>query len=133
MLLITEKMLLCKQEEAGIQLNAEQADWRDDTDCELEDQELEAHYMYMAKLQEVSPDAVDSGPIFDAELLQMVSTDDHYNVFAIESEHPEQSESVHDTYLIEQDEHNVIIDSLDMSYDREQIDQNNDDVDLVNE
>nr|GEX05476.1 hypothetical protein [Tanacetum cinerariifolium] len=44
-----EKMLLCKQEEAGIQLNAEQADWRDDTDgYELEDQELEAHYMYMA-------------------------------------------------------------------------------------
>nr|GFC55288.1 hypothetical protein [Tanacetum cinerariifolium] len=36
-------------EEAGIQLNAEQADWRDDTDDdELEDQELEAHYMYMA-------------------------------------------------------------------------------------
>nr|GFD45781.1 retrotransposon protein, putative, unclassified [Tanacetum cinerariifolium] len=28
------KMLLCKQEEAGIQLNAEQADWRDDTDDE---------------------------------------------------------------------------------------------------
>nr|GEX57279.1 ribonuclease H-like domain-containing protein [Tanacetum cinerariifolium] len=27
-----EKMLLCKQEEAGIQLNAEQADWKDDTD-----------------------------------------------------------------------------------------------------
>nr|GFD52796.1 hypothetical protein [Tanacetum cinerariifolium] len=27
-----EKMLLCKQEEAKIQLNAEQADWRDDTD-----------------------------------------------------------------------------------------------------
>nr|GFD12648.1 hypothetical protein [Tanacetum cinerariifolium] len=26
-----KKMLLCKQEEAGIQLNAEQADWRDDT------------------------------------------------------------------------------------------------------
>nr|GFC91969.1 hypothetical protein [Tanacetum cinerariifolium] len=26
-----EKMLLCKQEEAGIQLNAEQADWKDDT------------------------------------------------------------------------------------------------------
>nr|GEY33973.1 hypothetical protein [Tanacetum cinerariifolium] len=40
-----EKMLLCKQEEAKIRLNAEQADWRDDTDDdELEDQELEAHY-----------------------------------------------------------------------------------------
>nr|GFD22698.1 hypothetical protein [Tanacetum cinerariifolium] len=46
-----EKMLLCKQEEAGIQLNADQADWRDDTDDdELEDQELEAHYMYMPQL-----------------------------------------------------------------------------------
>nr|GFA01202.1 hypothetical protein [Tanacetum cinerariifolium] len=49
------------------------------------------------------------------------------------SEHPEQSESVHDTYPIEQDEQNVIIDSLDMSYDKEQIDQNDDDADLVNE
>nr|GEU49297.1 hypothetical protein [Tanacetum cinerariifolium] len=34
-----ETMLLCKQEEAGIQLNAEQADWKDDTDNEFEDQE----------------------------------------------------------------------------------------------
>nr|GFD02731.1 hypothetical protein [Tanacetum cinerariifolium] len=59
-----EKML-CKQEEAGIQLNAEQADWKDDTDDESDDQELEAHYTYMAKLQQVSPDLVDSGPIFD--------------------------------------------------------------------
>nr|GFA92938.1 hypothetical protein [Tanacetum cinerariifolium] len=33
-------------------------------------QELEAHYMYMAQLQEVSLDATDSGPIFDAEPLQ---------------------------------------------------------------
>nr|GFA45923.1 hypothetical protein [Tanacetum cinerariifolium] len=49
-----EKMLLYKQEEAGIQLNAE----------------LEAYYMYMAQLQEVSPDAADSGPIFDDEPLQ---------------------------------------------------------------
>nr|GFC63528.1 hypothetical protein [Tanacetum cinerariifolium] len=56
-----------------------------------------------------------------------------YNVFAIESEHPEQSEFVHDTYHIEQEEHNVIIDSLDMSYDREQIDHNDDDNDLDNE
>nr|GEW10900.1 hypothetical protein [Tanacetum cinerariifolium] len=121
------------QEEARIQLNAEQADWRDDTDDESKDQELEAHYMYMAQIQEVSPDAADSGPIFDTEPLQKVSTDDEYNVFAIESEHPEQSEFVHDTYPIEQDEHNVIIDSLDMSYDREQIDQNDDDNDLDNE
>nr|GEY89907.1 integrase, catalytic region, zinc finger, CCHC-type, peptidase aspartic, catalytic [Tanacetum cinerariifolium] len=66
----------CKEfghEEAGIQLNAKQPDWRDDTDDdELEDQELEAHYMYMAQLQEVSPDVADSGPIFDDEPLQKI-------------------------------------------------------------
>ncbi|GJX99385.1 integrase, catalytic region, zinc finger, CCHC-type containing protein [Tanacetum coccineum] len=66
-----EKMLLCKQEEAGFQLNVEQADWRDDTDDEPDDQELEAHYLYMAQIQEVTPDADDnSGPIFDPEPLQ---------------------------------------------------------------
>nr|GFA99823.1 hypothetical protein [Tanacetum cinerariifolium] len=77
--------------------------------------------------------AADSGPIFDAEPLQKVSNDDHYNVFAIESEYPEQSKSVHDTYLIEQDAPNVIIDSLDMSYYREEIDRNDDNNDLDNE
>nr|GFB06633.1 hypothetical protein [Tanacetum cinerariifolium]GFB06647.1 hypothetical protein [Tanacetum cinerariifolium] len=126
------KMLLCKQKEAGIQLNAEQDDWRDDTDNESEDQELKAHYMYMAQIQEVSPDAFDSGPLFDTELVQKVPNNDNYNVFFIKSEHPEQSKSVHDTYPIEQDKHNVIIDSLDMSYDREQIDQNDNDDDLAN-
>ncbi|GKB10364.1 hypothetical protein Tco_0844287 [Tanacetum coccineum] len=65
-----EKMLLCKQEEVGFQLNAEQADWRDDTDDEPGDQELDAHYRYMAHIQEVSLDAADnSGPIFDTEPL----------------------------------------------------------------
>nr|GEW75518.1 hypothetical protein [Tanacetum cinerariifolium] len=80
-----------------------------------------------------STDAADSGPIFDDEPLQKVSNDDHYNVLAIESEHPKQSKSVHDTYPIEQDAHNVIIDSLDMSYDREEIDQNDDNNNLANE
>ncbi|GJZ98697.1 hypothetical protein Tco_0671150 [Tanacetum coccineum] len=46
-----EKMILCKQEEAEIQLSVEQADWRDDTDDEPDDQELEAHYMYMAQMR----------------------------------------------------------------------------------
>nr|GEX43199.1 hypothetical protein [Tanacetum cinerariifolium] len=101
-------MLLCKQEEAEIQLNAEQADWRDDTDDELEDPELEVHYMYMAQLREVSLDAADSGPIFETEPVQKLSTNDHYNVFAIESEHPQHSKSVHDTYLVEQDKHNLL-------------------------
>nr|GFC25063.1 hypothetical protein [Tanacetum cinerariifolium] len=58
-----EKMLLCKQKEAGFQLNVEQADWRDDTDDEPDDQELEARYMYMAQIQEVTPDAADNSDI----------------------------------------------------------------------
>nr|GEY94332.1 hypothetical protein [Tanacetum cinerariifolium] len=129
-----EKMLFFKQEEARFQLSAKQADWRDDTDYEPEDHELEAYYMHMAQIQEVTLDVADnSGPIFDTKPIQNVPNNDHYNVFAIESEHPKQSKSVNDTYSIEQDEHNVIIDSLGMSYDGEQIDQNDDVDDLANE
>nr|GFC81402.1 hypothetical protein [Tanacetum cinerariifolium] len=73
--------------------------------------------MYMAKLQQVSPDAVDSGPIFDKEPEQKVQNDDHYDVFAIDCQHTEQSESVHNTYLLEQDTQNVSIESVDMNYD----------------
>nr|GFA10922.1 hypothetical protein [Tanacetum cinerariifolium] len=76
--------------------------------------------------------ADNSGPIFDSEPLQKVSNNDNYNVFAIECDHPKQSKSVNDTYSIEQDEQNMIIDSLDMSYDREHVDQDDDD-DLANE
>ncbi|GJW37771.1 gag-pol polyprotein [Tanacetum coccineum] len=124
-----EKVLLCKQEEAGIQLSAEQADWRDNTDDEPKDQELEAHYLYMAKIQEVTPDVADnSGPIFDTEPLQKVQNDnDNYNVFANDREHPEQPESVNDTYLEEQGDTNITIDSLDMSTNGETVDQDDDD------
>nr|GEV17450.1 hypothetical protein [Tanacetum cinerariifolium] len=94
-----EKMLLCKQEEARIQLSAKQVDWRDDSDDEPQNQELEAHYLYMAKIQKVSPDAdANSGPIFDAEPLKKVQYDDNYNVFANDRQHPEQPKSVNDTF-----------------------------------
>nr|GFC97818.1 hypothetical protein [Tanacetum cinerariifolium] len=76
---------------------------------------------------------VDSGPIFDKEPEQKVQNDDQYNVFAIESQHPEQSESIHKTYLIEQDAHNLIIESDDMNYGNQQIDQNDEDADLAKE
>ncbi|GJZ27954.1 retrovirus-related pol polyprotein from transposon TNT 1-94 [Tanacetum coccineum] len=74
-----EKMLLCKQEEAGVQLNAEQ------------------------QIKEVTPDPVDnSGPIFDDEPTHKVqNNNDNYNVFAMENEHPEQPESSNDIYLTE--------------------------------
>nr|GEW40240.1 hypothetical protein [Tanacetum cinerariifolium] len=45
-----ENMLLCKQPEQGVPLQAEQYDWLADTDEEVDEQELEAHYSYMAKI-----------------------------------------------------------------------------------
>ncbi|GJZ01138.1 hypothetical protein Tco_0519099 [Tanacetum coccineum] len=125
-----EKMLLCKQEEAGFQLNTEQVDWRDDTDDEPDDQESEAHYMYMAQIQEVTPDVADnSRPIFDTEPLQKVqNNDDNYNVFANDKEHPVQPESVNDIYLEEQRDTNITIEPLDMSTNRETVDQDDDDL-----
>ncbi|GJW00394.1 retrovirus-related pol polyprotein from transposon TNT 1-94 [Tanacetum coccineum] len=50
-----EKILLCKQAEKGVPLHAEQADWLEDTDEEIDEQELEAHCNFMAKIQEVLP------------------------------------------------------------------------------
>ncbi|GJS66246.1 retrovirus-related pol polyprotein from transposon TNT 1-94 [Tanacetum coccineum] len=57
------------------------------------------------EIQEVTPDVTDnSGPIFDTEPLQKVQNDyDNYNVFANDREHPEQPDSVNDTYPDEQE------------------------------
>ncbi|GJT01203.1 retrovirus-related pol polyprotein from transposon TNT 1-94 [Tanacetum coccineum] len=97
-----EKMLLYKQEEAVVQLNADQGDWKDDTDDESDDQELE-HYMYMAQIQEVTPDVADN---FRPNLNSDPCTE-------------------------EQGDTNITIDSLDMSTNGETVDQ--DDDDLANE
>nr|GEY92173.1 retrotransposon protein, putative, Ty1-copia subclass [Tanacetum cinerariifolium] len=60
-----EKMLLCKQVEQGVPLKAEQYDWLANTDEEVDERELEAHYSYMAKIQEVptADSGTDSEPI----------------------------------------------------------------------
>ncbi|GJT87000.1 hypothetical protein Tco_1068717 [Tanacetum coccineum] len=60
-----EKMLLCKQAEKGVQLKAKQSDWLADTDEEIDEQELEAHYSYIAKIQEVPnvDSCTDSAPL----------------------------------------------------------------------
>ncbi|GJR87418.1 hypothetical protein Tco_0211429 [Tanacetum coccineum] len=102
---------------------------KDDTDDESDDQEFEAHYMYMAQIQEVTPDLVNnSGPIFDIEPLHKVQNNtDNCNVFAIENEHPKQPNSVNDIYLEEQGDTDITIDSLDICYDRDQDDQDDTD------
>nr|GEZ68734.1 hypothetical protein [Tanacetum cinerariifolium] len=46
-------MLLCEQAEKCVPLQAKQYDWLADIDEEIDEHELEAHYNYMAKIQEV--------------------------------------------------------------------------------
>nr|GFD37931.1 hypothetical protein [Tanacetum cinerariifolium] len=48
---------------------------------------------------------------------QKVQNDDHYDVFAIDCQHSEQSQSVHNTYLTEQDAQSMLIESEDTNYD----------------
>nr|GEU29208.1 retrotransposon protein, putative, Ty1-copia subclass [Tanacetum cinerariifolium] len=105
-----EKMLLCKQAEQGVSLQAELYDWQADTDEEIDEQEFEAHYSYMAKIQEVP--TADSGT--DSEPLESIQNDIGYNVFANDLQHSEQSESISNTCLVETDDSNVIPNSLDM-------------------
>nr|GEY50683.1 hypothetical protein [Tanacetum cinerariifolium] len=60
-----ETMLLCKQAEQGVPLQAEQYDWLEDTNEEIDEQKLEAHYSYMEKIQEVpaADTCTDSEPL----------------------------------------------------------------------
>ncbi|GJT14168.1 hypothetical protein Tco_0861210 [Tanacetum coccineum] len=93
-----------------VQLQAEQSDWLADTDEEIDEQELEAHYGYMAKIQEV-PNA-DSGTY--AEPLEQVQYDTDDNVFANDIQHFEQSESSTNTCAVEMGDSNVIPNSPNM-------------------
>nr|GFC88577.1 hypothetical protein [Tanacetum cinerariifolium] len=60
-----EKMLLCKQAEKGVPLQAEQYDCLEDTDEEIDEHQLEVHYRYMTKIQEVptADSGTDSEPL----------------------------------------------------------------------
>nr|GFB89746.1 hypothetical protein [Tanacetum cinerariifolium] len=115
-----EKMLLYKQAKKGVPLQAEQYDWLEDTDEEIDKQELEAHYSYMAKIQEVP--TADTGT--NSEPLEQVQKDTRYNVFANDLQHSEQSESISNTCLVKTNDSNVILDSPNMCDDDIQNDQN---------
>ncbi|GKB37544.1 hypothetical protein Tco_0882486 [Tanacetum coccineum] len=117
-----DKTMLCKQEEKGVPLSVDLRDWLDDTNEELNEQELEAHYMYMAKIQEVL--TAESGPTFNAEPLEKVQFNDDYNVFANERQHSKQPEFINDTYVVDKVDSNVIPDSSDMC-DNEGLDDQN--------
>nr|GEV02924.1 copia protein [Tanacetum cinerariifolium] len=118
-----EKMLLCKQAEQGVPLQVEQSDWLADTDEEIDEQELEAHYNYMAKIQEFP--IADSGTT--SKPLEQVQYNDEYNVFANVNHHCEHSESTSNTCFMEKDDSDVTLDSSDMCENDIQIDQNAED------
>nr|GEY85956.1 hypothetical protein [Tanacetum cinerariifolium] len=101
----------------------DQADWLDDTDEEIDEQELEAHYNYMGKIQEVP--TADSRT--DTEPLKQIHNDAEYNVFANVRQHSKQPESTSNTCLVEKDDSNVTPDSPNMCDNEFQIDQNADD------
>nr|GEZ48924.1 hypothetical protein [Tanacetum cinerariifolium] len=115
-----EKMLLCKQAKQGVPLQAEQYDWLADTDEEVDEQELEAHYSYMAKIQEVP--IADSGT--DSEPVKQVQNEAGYNEFSNHLQHSKQSESISNTCLVETNDTNIIPDPPDTCEDDIQNEQN---------
>nr|GEW16355.1 hypothetical protein [Tanacetum cinerariifolium] len=136
-----EKMLLCKQAEKegryssslgysvlntrNLDILLRNAESRKGlktphTDEEIDEQELEAHYNYMAKIQEVPT----ADTCTDSEPLEQVQNDTGYNVFANYLQHSEHSESVSNTCIVETDDSNVIPDSPDMCDDDIPNDQN---------
>nr|GFA38130.1 hypothetical protein [Tanacetum cinerariifolium] len=86
----------------------------------LSKQAEQAHYRYMAKIQEVP--TADTGTNSKSE--KHVQNDARYNVFANDLQHSEQSKSISNTCLVETDDSNVIPDSPDMCNDDIQNDQN---------
>nr|GEW89194.1 retrovirus-related Pol polyprotein from transposon TNT 1-94 [Tanacetum cinerariifolium] len=115
-----ERMLMCKQAEQGVPLQVEQYDWLADADEEIDEQELEAHYSYMEKIQELPTADLST----DSKPFKQVQNDTGYNVFANDLQHSEQSKSVSNTCLVEMDDSNAIPDSPDMCDDDIQNDQN---------
>ncbi|GKF79901.1 hypothetical protein Tco_0235469, partial [Tanacetum coccineum] len=83
-------------------------------------QELEAHYSYMAKIHEVSPEESSS----TGQLLEQVQNHDESNVYDNVRRHSEQPESINDTYVLKKDDNNVTPDSSNICTNDNQVDQN---------
>ncbi|GJV03854.1 actin-binding, cofilin/tropomyosin type protein [Tanacetum coccineum] len=90
------------------------------SDEEIEKKELEAHYGFMAKIQEVLPKESSS----THTPLEQVQNHDENDVFANVRRHSEQPESINDTYVLEKDDSNVIPDSSNICTNDNQVDQN---------
>ncbi|GKB16233.1 hypothetical protein Tco_0850156 [Tanacetum coccineum] len=71
-----------------------------------------------------SGDDTNIRPSYDTEPMAKVPYTAKYNVFAVESQHSEQPESINDTHVMEKDDSNVIPDSSNMCDNDNQADQN---------
>ncbi|GJW25515.1 hypothetical protein Tco_0039326, partial [Tanacetum coccineum] len=109
----------CK-ESSGLKTNRDETSSRIVSDEEIEKKELEAHYGFMAKIQEVLPAESSSTDT----PLEQVQNNDEKNVFANERRHSEQPESINDTYVLEKDDSNVTPDSSNICNNDNQVDQN---------
>nr|GEY87924.1 retrovirus-related Pol polyprotein from transposon TNT 1-94 [Tanacetum cinerariifolium] len=113
-------VVAARENVGSVPLQVEQHDWLADTDEEVDEEELEAHYSYMAKIQKVP--TADSGT--DSEPMEQLQNKTRYNVFANHLQNSEQFEYVSNTCLVETDDSNATPDSLDMCEDDIQNDQN---------
>ncbi|GKE15666.1 hypothetical protein Tco_1423243 [Tanacetum coccineum] len=113
-------MMICKQAEQCVPLQAELVDWLEEMDEEIDEQELEAHYSFMSKIQEVLPEESSSTD----QPLEQVQNHDENNVFANERRHSEQPESINDTYVLEKDDSNVTPNSSNICNNDNQVDEN---------
>nr|GEW96017.1 hypothetical protein [Tanacetum cinerariifolium] len=74
-------------------------------------------------IERLKQDADDnSRPIFDTEPLEHVQTNVNYNMFANEKQHPEQPESINNTYVMQKDDRNITPDSSNMCNDEGEVD-----------
>ncbi|GJY01582.1 hypothetical protein Tco_0359734 [Tanacetum coccineum] len=103
-----EKMMMCKQAEQGVPLQAEQADWLEDTDEEIDvTRNWKAHYSILH--------GKDSGGLYQESIstyqtLEHVQNHDEKN-FVLQNERNEilrNHESINDTYDLEKDDSNFI-------------------------
>ncbi|GJY55096.1 hypothetical protein Tco_0446760, partial [Tanacetum coccineum] len=112
----------CKVQEvqSSVTSSGDETSSRIVSDEEIEKKKLEAHYGFMAKIQEVLP--AESSSIDTP--LEQVQNHDESNVFANERRHSEQPESINDTYVLEKDDSNVTPDSSNICNNDNQVDQN---------
>ncbi|GJV33455.1 hypothetical protein Tco_1393855 [Tanacetum coccineum] len=112
----------CKVQEvqSSVTSSGDETSSRIVSDEEIEKKKLEAHYGFMAKIQEVSPAESSSTDT----PLEQVQNHDENDVFANVRRHSEQPESINDTYVLEKDDSNVIPDSSNICTNDNQVDQN---------